>query len=548
MRIGKRIANMLCITALIVLSACSGGGGQTPSANSDATNTSQPKADPGKANQVFIGITNAPGSLNPINATDVTSNYLTWIMFEPLMELDPTLKFVPRLADSIETNDNQTYIAKLNQQAKWTDGQAFTAEDVLFTFQTIGNPNVMTSLTSWTPLLAGFDEKGQLAQGQTDIEGVKIIDPNTVEFRTKTPVDPNLFLEQIGRNIRYLPKHILKDVDMSTLHQNEFMQKLNVSTGAFKFVSYQKDQFVELEANKDYYRGAPKLERIFFKIMPSANIVAQLQSGEIDMNVPGIGNIAVQDFQKVQEMKHIISKAGQPTNYQMVFFNTNTFPDVRVRQALAYAMNREMMVKSLLRGQGQVTDLPFTSMHPYYNKDLKGYGYDPEKAKQLLQEANWDFSKQINIQVPSGNKTREQTADIMAENFKAVGLNAQVQKYDMPTHIQRGKKGEFDLFFLGLTFELDPNSINSYFNSQSTWNLSGYTNPEMDALLQQGREETDAQKRKETYNKIQELILRDLPQISLYADYRLLAVNKRILVGEPREVGMFINMNEWETE
>src|SRR5206468_10469478 len=113
-----------------------------------------------------------------------------------------------------------------------------------------------------------------------------------------------------------MPKHVLQDVAPEQLQQNAFMQKPNVSFGAYKFVSNQKDQYIELEANKDYFKGAPKINKLYFKVMPQANIVAQLQSGELQMNWPGISNIAITEYEKVKNMSNVTTIPGQPLNYQ----------------------------------------------------------------------------------------------------------------------------------------------------------------------------------------------------------------------------------------
>lgn len=533
----------LCVFSILTLTACGG----TPNATQQAAGEggSAPAATGSKT--ISIGITNAPLMFNPIDVTGNTEHYITSMLFQPLVELDESMKFIPMLADTLETTDNQTFTAKLNAKAKWTDGQPVTADDVLFTVQMIGHPKSISSIANNFSIIKGFDEKGKLPEGAKDIEGVKKVDDRTVQFITKTPVDPSMFNEKIGKNLKTMPKHVLKDADPEKFQQNPFVQKPGVSNGSFKFVSYQKDQYVELEANKDYFKGAPKIGKLYFKIMPSANIVAQLQSGEIQMNYPGIGTINVQDFDKVKNMSNVRTIQGKPFNYQMMAFNTKTIPDARVRQAIAYAMNREMMVTNLLKGEGEVVDTPFTSNHPYANKNIKPYPYDPKKAQQLLQEAGWDFNRTLNLVVPSGIKTREQTADIIVDNLKAVGVKAQITKYDLVTVVQKARKQDFDLAIIGFSFQLDPD-VSSYFKSGLITNYSAYSNPEMDDLLQKGINEPDPAKRRPIYDKVQELIERDLPQITLYSDFRLKAVSKKVKVGEPKDVGTLINVHEWDIE
>ncbi|SFF23672.1 peptide/nickel transport system substrate-binding protein [Paenibacillus algorifonticola] len=538
----KMVCALVSILSILTLSACSSSGPATAGASGGS------EAKPaGESKVVNIGITNAPLMFNPIDQTDNTSIIVTSILFQPLMELDENLEFVPMLADSIETEDNQVYTVKLNENAKWSDGEPVTADDVVFTVKLIGNPKSIVSLSTRYAVLEGFDELGKLPEGASDVAGVKKIDDHTVEFRTKQPVDPNLFMEGFGKNLKPLPEHVLKDASPETLAQNPFFQKPTVVNGPFTFVTYAKDQYIELQANKDYFKGAPKLDKLNFKIMPSSNLVAQLQSGEIDMNFPGIGTISVQDFEKVKNMSNVNAVSGKPFNYQNLYFNNETITDVRVRHAIAYAINREMMIDNLLKGEGESMDVQYTPIHPYYNKNLTPITYNPEKAKELLKEAGWDSSKTLRLVVPSGNKTREQAADIIVENLKAVGINAQVQKFDLATSVQKLIKGEYDLDILGLIFILDPD-LTTVFGTGSKTNYARYSSPEMDKLLLEGTKETDSDKRRVIYDKVQELIMQDLPQIALFADYRLLATNKRVLVGGPKDLGAFINVYEWDVE
>jgi peptide/nickel transport system substrate-binding protein len=539
----KMILMLFCMISILTLSACGGTPSVQPQAAKESA--SAPAASVNKT--ISIGITNAPLMFNPIDNTGNTEHYITTMLFQPLVDLDESMKFVPMLADSIDTKDNQTYTVKLNVKAKWTDGKPVIADDLLFTVQMIGHPKSISSISNFFSILKGFDERGKLPLGSKDIEGVKKLDDHTVQFITKTPVDPSMFKEKIAKNLKTMPMHVLKDVDPEKFQQNPFVQKPDVSNGSFKFVSYQKDQYVELEANKDYFKGAPKINKLFFKIMPSANIVAQLQNSEIQMNYPGIGTINVQDFDKVKNMSNIRTISGKPFNYQMMAFNTKTIPDVRVRQAIAYAMNREMMVTNLLKGEGEIVDTQFTSNHPYANTNIKPYPYDPKKAQQLLQEAGWDFNKTLNLVVPSGIKTREQTADIIVENLKAVGIKAQITKYDLVTVVQKARKQDFDLVIIGYSFAIDPD-VSNYFKTGVITNVSAYSNAEMDDLLQKGIDEPDPAKRRPIYDKVQELIERDLPQITLYSDFRLKAVSKKVKVGEPRDVGTLINVHEWDIE
>jgi peptide/nickel transport system substrate-binding protein len=538
-----RFLSILFVLSLLLLSACSGSDETSSSGNeSDGEQSSS-----GNGDTIVVGISNAVGSINPINARDTGALTVSSILFDTLYEVNDQMEFLPKLAESFETEDNQTFTIKIHPEANWTDGEPIKSEDLKFTLETMANPKVQSVGLKTLSIIEGLSDTGTLPEGETSIKGLEIVDEKTIKIRTKQPVDPNYVKEYIGYRLRIIPSHILKDKDPETLHQDPFMIKPNVTSGAYTLKDYSPESHIEFKANPDYYRGAPKTEKIFFKVLPSANLTAQLQTGEIHMNYPAIGPIAVQDYEKVQNMANIRTVEGLPFDYQMLYFNVDTIDDPKVRQAIVHAINRPQIVEKLLNGKAEIVDGPFTSPHPYKNNAVEDHGYNPEKAKELLAESDWDLSKPIRLNIPVGNQTREQAAVIISENLRAVGLNVQIQKYDFPTHMQKGAEHDFDLMFLGLKYLIDPD-ISIYYQTGAAYNFAGYSNPTFDDLLKQGKEEPDAEKRKVIYDQIQEILHEDLPTITLYADNKLGAVSKKVKVGEPKEFGMFYNMHEWEVE
>jgi peptide/nickel transport system substrate-binding protein len=534
------------IVLLAFLTACSDSkpAGQETSKQAPA----EKPADSANGKTLFIGLVNPPIAFNPINDQDISSQELNGLLFESLLGMVEPLKFLPRLAESFETNDNQTYTIKLNPKAKWTDGQPVTADDVAFTLGLIANPKADTVLNNNISFLEGLNEQGKLEEGKTDISGVKVIDPHTLQLRAKSPVDPNMIKEQFGVRFKTLPKHILKDVAPEQLAKHPFVQKPNVTNGPFVFVKHEKDQYVEFAANKEYYRGAPKLGKIFVKIMPAPNLVAQLQTGEIHMNYSlGISKISIQDYETVKNMPHVRWKLEPQVGFQTMEFNVNTISDPRVRQALVYAIDRKLIVDQLLKGTGEIIDGPYTSLNPYLDKELPLYEHNPEKAKQLLQEAGWDFNRELNFVVPIGNVVREQSANIIAENLKAVGVKTKINKFDFPTVMQKGRNKEFDLLLMGMSFTLDPD-LSSLYSTKGPNNFPGYSNPESDQLLAQGKAEADPAKRKEIYKKLQAIWQRDVPIITLYSDQIFVAISKKVIKGEPRAFNTFYDVHEWDLQ
>jgi peptide/nickel transport system substrate-binding protein len=524
----------IMIGVMLTVSAC---GGSTKDAKPAET----------KKKVVNIGMMNAPSGFNPLESSDTAQNVSTAILFLPLLELNDDMTYAPQLADSVETKDNQTYTIKLNPKAKWTDGKPITVDDVIFTLNLISNPKVASTVASNFNILDGLNENGKRASDTAPISGVKKIDDHTLTIKTKVPVDQNLFNDCISRRLKTMPAHVLKDVDVTKLYQHPFMQKPDVTSGALKLVTFQKGQYVQFAANKEYFRGAPKIDEVYFKLMPGANITAQLQSGEIDMNDPTIGLIPFEDYEKVKSMPNVTSESGGvPTTIQRIMINVKTITDPKVRKAISTAINRKMIIDNLLKGEGEAIELPYWSGSPFLNKNVPQSSYDPEKAKQLLKEAGWDPGRVVNFSVPTGNKVREQVADIIAENLKAIGMNVQIQKYDFVTSMSKAKKGEYDIYIVGISANPTVPDISTVLQTGASLNLAHYSNQEMDDLLVAGKNEVDPVKAKQIYDKVQEIFAQDMPSPCVYIQNQLRATSKRMLVGKPKLFGAFINVQDWD--
>lgn len=380
----------MSIFALLALAACSNS---TPDSSKEKETTTKTTASGDKI--MYVGIMTPPTQLNPINARELNTQILSSILFESLFDLNENFEFLPKLADSMETEDNINFTVNLNKDAKWTDGEPFTTEDVLFTLKTMANPEVTSLGLQPLSVIEGLEANGTLAAGATEIAGVKVVDEHTFTVTTKVATDINYLKEKLGVDIRFLPEHVLKDEDPVNLHQSEFMRNPNVTNGAFTFVKLEADQYVEFAANKEYYRGTPKLEKIFFKVLPSTNLVAQLQTGEVHINHPGVGPIATDDLERVKNMSNVTLLNGHALYSQVVYVNLDTVSNEKARQALVQAMNRDLIIEQVQQGLAEPSDGPYPTGHPYSNKE-KVYSYDPEAAKALLEEAG-RFRKSIKL-------------------------------------------------------------------------------------------------------------------------------------------------------
>jgi peptide/nickel transport system substrate-binding protein len=419
----------------------------------------------------------------------------------------------------------------------------------MFTVGLITNPKVAATIASKFNILAGLDDSGKNTSGTDTFDGAKKVDDHTVELITKQPVDMNVFDDLVGQYLKTVPKHVLQSTPVDQIFKASFFQSPNVSDGPFKLVTYKKDQYVQFDANKDYFRGTPKLTGLNFKIMQGTEITVQLQSGEIDMNEPNVGVIPVDDTEKIKSMKNIALNDEKVSNtLQTLEINVNTIKDPKVRKAISYAINRKQIVKNLLKGSGEEVVGPYAPSSKFFDKSADFGGYDPAKAKELLKEANWDSSKVVRFNVPTGNTVREQAANIIAQNLQDVGIKAQIQKYDFVTSLSLGKKHDFDLYIVGLNIDQVNPDITSYIGSGQLLNLSAYNNSEIDTLLQTGKVTVDQSKRTDIYNKIQEIYANDMPAPGVYSPINLAAYNKRVTYGKPRSFGMYADVEKWDVK
>lgn len=525
----------ITLISLALLSGCSSGGQSGEKANKK-----------GGEKTIYIGTVNPPISFNPVNARDTTSRIFDSIIFDTLLEMTGPSEFAPKLAQKITTQDNQNYTIELTPNVKWSDGQPLTAKDVAFTLNLAANPKVETALSAFMAPLAGLDENGKLPQGQTENPNVKVINDQTLQFSTKKPTDPNMIKEFFATRFFVAPKHILEKIPAEELGKNPFVQNPTVTSGAFTFVKHEKNQYVEFKANPNYYRGKPKVDKLFIKIMPATNLLAQLQRGEIDMNLGlGVGLFPVQDYDAVKKLPNVKTKLESTLTYQVLMFNTEKITDPKVRQAIVYGIDRQKIVDKLLQGTADIVDGPYTKQNLYLDKNLKLYTYEPEKGKQLLQSVSWDSGRVLRLVVPAGNKAREQSADLIVQNLEKIGVKAQIATFDFPTAQQMARTGNYDLLLMGMPGFVDPDAEQQY-KTKAQNNFMRYSNPESDQLLAQGKAEPDLAKRHEIYNKLQQIWNADVPFITLYSPQDLFAVSQRVKVGEPKTFGMFYNLHEWD--
>ncbi len=542
----------------LVISACSGASDTKkdaePAKPADQTEAKQEEQKPAGPKILTIGMWSSPSDFNPITNKTSYSTHVNGTMYPSLVVLNDKLEYEGRLAETWGMNDAQdVFTFNLHKNAKWTDGKPITANDVAYTFQVIAHPDTPTSRRSLIDTIKGLDASGVSETKDFNVSGIKVVDDYTIEFTTKTPQDPDAFLEKAGQ-ILILPKHKLEEAVKAghkDLEKQELSQKPTVFAGPYKLVDYKPDSHVELAPVADFFLGAPKLEKLFFKIVTQANVAASIQAGEVDLLTgSGTGEVPITDWENISKLPNYKPVTYVAPSYQYLDYNVanELFKDANVRVAFAHAINRQLIVDRLLKGQGEVINTPLNSANKYFVKELQaGLEYNPEKAKKMLQEAGWDFNREITLLTPTGNKVREQSADIIQANLQEIGVKVKIEKVEFNVRQARSAAGDFDFSLVGFSATFDPD-MSAQISSSGAFNDRKYSNATMDEMLAKGKTIVKFDEKRAHYTKIQEAFVTELPLLPLYSVNALTVVNNRVIAAAPGPQGLTWNAHLWDVK
>lgn len=443
------------------------------------------------ANTLVYGTESEPERINPI--TEETME-MEPMLFRGLTKFDQSNKPVPDLAKSWDVSkDGLTYTFHLRDDVKWHDGQPFTARDVKFTIESILNPE------NNSPNLQELEE----------VKSVEVVDEHTVKITLKRPF-PSL-LDKLARGI--VPEHILAGKDLATADFNDNP----VGNGPFKFVEWKKGAKIVLQANLDYYEQKAKLDQVIFKTLPEASVRAvQLETGEIDVAL-----LDPNQIKRIEKVEKVAIYKVPTADYRVMMFNFRKplWEDIKVRQAISYATNRQAILDGVLLGQGEVAYGPL-QLNWANNSNVTRYDYNLEKAKTLLAQAGWKAGKdgilekngqQLSFKLTTFNhdKVRVDMVNALSAELKKIGIDC------IPDPRERGsfKWDQVDSFLLGWgsPFDPDDHAYKLFHSSQieNGWNLQGYKNDQVDKYLELARTTNDQDKRKEYYAKFQEELVKD---------------------------------------
>jgi peptide/nickel transport system substrate-binding protein len=437
-----------------------------------------------------------PVGLDPHAVTAFSSVAIYEHLYSSLATLDYKTNAVkPDLAESWKNIDDKTVEFKLRSGVKFHSGREITAEDVKYTVERLLDPKVAAPLISYLG------------------PGIKaeVVDKYTVRLSNETPYAPLLSV--------FADRRPTAIVDREIVEKNGDLKNSVGGSGPFKLVEYTPDVRVVLEKNGDYWeKDFPILDRIEFRFITDETArMAAIRTGEVDMTV-------LKDPKNARLLKddRSINLNDVPSFWRSASpFNTERKPldDVRVRQAISYAIDRQEIINTVLLGDGVPTGpLPPGEAEwaiPVNAENFPTYQYNPEKAQQLLKEAGAEGLK-ISIQAAPAYAPDIPTAQVLQAQLRKVGIDLQIQQMEWAAVLQAQRDRNFDLNLTFNTNRPDPDTYLGVAHSKFSQNWGRYSNPKMDELLEKARSSFNVQERKTLYADIQRLFATELPYLYLY--------------------------------
>ncbi len=527
-----------------VLSALLVGCSDTSQSSVQATPASPSVADiPARGDRLVDASIGDATNLIPMIAGDASSHAIAGQLYLSLLKYDKNLNLVGQLAASWDiAPDNKTITFHLRPHLQWTDGKPLTSSDCAFTLKLIQDKNTQSAYKADYELVSGFEAP----------------DPLTFVVHYREPFSPAL---TSWSSLAILPEHVFAGVDIMN---TELSRHPQATVGPYQLADWQSQQSILMKANPNYFDGPVWIAERLTRIIPDrATQFLELSAGRLD----SVGLTPVQ-YQRLFDSKPML-KANYNRYKYLDFVYTylgfnlkrKPFDDIRVREAIAYAINRQEILDGVQLGLGETIASPYKPGTFWVNKKLKPRPYDPEKSKQLLAEAGWSdsdgdgvFDKNgtplsFTILTNNGNKQRADAATIMQYRLKKIGIDVHIRLVEWSAFIENFiNKRQFDAVILGWSLSPDPDQYTIWHSSQTgprQFNFLSYSNAKVDAALVAARRTFDRQQRKQQYDIMQAEIHHDVPMVFLFAPYSLPVMHKRIHGVKPAPAGIGYNSEQW---
>lgn len=488
------------VAAILLLAGCSGksdpgslgeSGGKEAASNKD----------------LVIAVLSDATKLDPHLGTDIPSaNVYQGKIYEGLVQQDENMEIQPGLATEWKQLDDLTWEFKLREGVKFHDGTDFTAEAVKKTIERVQAEETASPRSNLFEM----------------ITEVKVVDDYTVQLITEYPYAPLL------ANLAHYAGGIISP---AAIESGEDLGQNPVGTGPYKLGEWKPGQEIKLVAFEDYWGDKPSMETVTFKVVPEDSTrIAMIETGEAHIAEP----VPVTEVERIENSNSMELVRSDALGIDYIGFNVEKEPfnNVKVRQAISYAIDTEAIVNGVYNNVGTVATAPMGPAVWGYNAELDGYEYDLEKAKQLLAEAGYPDGFKTTIWT-NDNKARMDVAEVVQSQLKGIGIEVETKVVEWGAYLEGTAKGEQDMFILGWSNMTGDADYNQYFLFHSDargnpGNRSFYSNPKVDELIDKGRQETDEQKRLEIYAEAQKIEMEEAPIVFLRNDEDLAAIGSNV--------------------
>ena len=504
-----------------------------------ATDISQiPASAKLRKDTVVAGISEPQGIFNPYFFVNGWDENVTNVIFSRLIDWDSQGKLVPGLAESWSvSDDHKVYTIKLRPNLTFSDGSPLTAEDVAFTLTVLHDPKYDgdTDITL-ANIAGGADYKAGKADS---VSGLKVIDPLTLQVTTTQPSATTL--AKIGGPV--LSKAWYgKNYQRGNL---DYLRTLNgkpLGNGPYVYDKYIPGQEIRFHANTRFYRGTPPVPRFIYRVTNPSTNFQLFQTGETDYDA---FTSRPDDIEQLRMLGFANINLYGSSDYSKVEFNLHrpALQDAKVRQALIYGLDRQKLIDVVYQGYGKVAIEPIAPISWAWNANgVNPYQYNPARANQLLDEAGWKKGPD-GIRVKAGKRLEltllvskkvlnDALIPIAKENWQQIGVLLKPQVVDFNALMSQRKAGNYDLASFSTSTLNDPHDgVWDFYSKEAT--ESGYNNPQVDALINQGNTELDPEKRKPIYNRLYQVLAEDPPAILLAYRQILSASSARVTGFKP---------------
>ena len=530
MKLTKTILIYIILAAL--LWGCPGGDGSGPGSRTDT--------GPAYGDIMVEGSIGDASNLIPLLAADNASHSISGMIFNGLVKYDRDIKVVGDLAESWDiSKDGLVITFHLRKNVRWHDGHPFTAEDVFYTYKVTIDPKTPTAYS------------GDFLK----VKKAEVLDPYTFRVTYDKPFAPAL----MSWGAAILPRHLLegKDITKSPLTRHP------IGTGPYKFKEWVTGTKIVLVSNHDYYEGRPYLDGYIMRIIPDTATMF------LELRARGLDRMDLTPLQYTRQTENKFFKANfnkyryTAFAYTYIGFNLRSplFSDKRVRQAIAYAINKEEIIKGVMLGFGKPATGPLKPGTWAYNPNVRQYPYDPKKAAELLAEAGWKDTNgdgvldrdgipfAFELVTNQGNEIRRKTAEIMQKRLAEQGIQMKIRIVEWAAFVKEFiNKRKFEATILGWTIPMDPDLYDVWHSGKTgpeELNFISYNNAEVDELLEKGRGTFNIEERKKAYYRIQEILAEDQPYVFLYVPDALPIFDARIRGIDPAPIGIVHNFIKW---